>query len=230
DRSYQHAWRPNMIDRAQTNRAEVWRLLSWSERLTPSMQTALRATGTSPALQELEGKLAGLSRTRDSLRLAHEALREQVAGEAIAQALAGIETEREGIDYGLAASFYALSAGLSPDSTATAAVADTASDDPESASRREQAIGTLQAFLERHPESPARGEMRFRLADLLLVDARQEFRAQMARYLAQQSTGRPAGPPPLLSYAPAFRLYEAILKEDADYPLLDAVRFNAGMI
>src|SRR5207244_2166533 len=93
DRSYQHAWRPNMIDRAQTNRAEVWRLLSWSERLGPSMQTALNATGTSRALQALEGKLAGLSRTRDSLRLAHEALREKVAGEAIAQALAGIRSE-----------------------------------------------------------------------------------------------------------------------------------------
>ena len=231
DRSYQHSWRPNMIERTQSNRAEVWRLRSWAERLDPPMQTAIKATSGSLELERLAATEARQSRTRDSLRVAYDALREQVATEAIAQALTQMETEREGIDYGLASSAYALSVGLSlSDSTLAAAPPDTASDDPEAAQRRQDALGHLQAFLQNHPQSPARGEMRFRLADLMLVDARQEFRGRMARYLADQSAGRAAQAPPVLSYAPAFQLYRSILQEDLDYPHLDAVRFNAGMI
>src|SRR5262245_6698115 len=64
----------------------------------------------------------------------------------------------------------------------------------------------------------------------MLVEARQEFRGRMARYLAEQSAGRAVGAPPVLSYAPAYRLYQTMLQEDLAYPHLDAVRFNAGMI
>jgi tetratricopeptide (TPR) repeat protein len=121
------------------------------------------------------------------------------------------------------------------DSTGGAATHDSAGvaadlDDPATAAWRGPAIDALRGFLERHPQSFARGEMRFRLADLLLVDAREKFRDQMAVYVKAQAEGEAVGPPPVLNQAAALQLYQSILHEDRDFAHLDAVLFNAGML
>src|SRR5262249_40729051 len=153
-------------------------------------------------------------------------------------AIAALDAEREAVDYGLAATSYARSVHLSraaaePDTSDTSQVAvgaparsDSAGvqgdveelDDAETIAWREEAIGALQTFLSRHPASVNRGEMRFRLADLLLLDARQTFRERMAAYLKAQSEGRAAGlKVPLVDRGPALALYRKILAEDRDF-------------
>ncbi|MGH7729618.1 MAG: tetratricopeptide repeat protein, partial [Candidatus Eiseniibacteriota bacterium] len=104
-------------------------------------------------------------------------------------------------------------------------------DEPEAVRWRGEAVALHQAFLERHPGSPARGEIRFRLADLLLVEARREFRERMAAYVKDQAEGGKAGVPlPVLSHERPLALYRAILAEDPEFDHRDAALFNAGMI
>ncbi|HET9328276.1 MAG TPA: tetratricopeptide repeat protein [Candidatus Eisenbacteria bacterium] len=247
DRSYQHAWRPNVIDRGITNREEAHRLLAWAVRLQPAIAKTIDSAMTSPALLALQRDAARRAVTRDSLQKIERALAKAVARSAVERALATLESEREGIDYGLAVAAYAASVRLAAadssasDSARTAsgatAAADSAhrglqeeADDPESAAWRAQAIASLQTFLERHRGSAARGEMRFRLADLLLVDARQNFRARMADFLARQESGAATGALPVMDPTPALRLYRAILAEDPGFERRDAVLFNAAML
>jgi tetratricopeptide (TPR) repeat protein len=154
-------------------------------------------------------------------------LRAAVARRAVEHALAALEGEREGIDYGLAASAYGRSVGLG----ALRAAADDSLDDPESVRWQGEGIALLRSFLERHPDSFARGDMRFRLADLLLVQARREFREAMARYVEDQARGGSGHVAlPVLSHGEALTLYRKILAEDSTFEHRDAVLFNSGMI
>lgn len=253
-RSYEQAWRPGIIDRAPRLALDAGRSLAWARALETTIDSTQLALDSSEALRALEARAAATDRMTDSLRTADQALRAEVAKAAIERALAALETEREGIDYGLAASAYALSVGLtlsdstgatvSPhagagvpvaatahDTTGVTSVADDAAEDPALAAGRARAREALTAFLTRHPDSFARGEMRFRLADLLLLDARQTYRQQMAAFVrAQGEAGGNPGPLPVLSQAGALELYRTILREDRDFEHLDAVLFNAGML
>ena len=98
---------------------------------------------------------------------------------------------------------------------------------------RARAIERLSTYLSRYPQSVARGETRFRLADLKLMQARDDFQAKMAAFIgsspsADQMNSRAMAP--FVDYAPAADLYRAILKEDPGFPHQDAVLFNLGMI
>ncbi|HYM82494.1 MAG TPA: tetratricopeptide repeat protein, partial [Candidatus Limnocylindria bacterium] len=250
-RSYQDAWRPGLIDRAWTLGDDVKSYLAWARKLGTSIDSSIAAASSSERLRRLEALAAQLDRTTDSLAVAHEQLRTRVAREAVERTLATLASEREGIDYGLAASAYGLAVGLgepdagtrtassdltaatesTPDSAAAASENDTAPESPEAARSRAHAIERLRSFLAAHPGSFARGEMRFRLADLLIVDGRQQFRERMARYVRAQAEGRaPGASLPVLSHAPALELYRTILQEDREFEHRDAVLFNAGMI
>src|SRR5205085_40840 len=81
---------------------------------------------------------------------------------------------------------YAASVRLGADSATVAAASDTSDDvdDPATLHWRAEALRELRAFLAQHPNSAARGEVRFRLADLELVEARRAFRDAMGRYVA----------------------------------------------
>src|SRR5262249_37092333 len=144
-----------------------------------------------------------LARGAEQAAAADRALRSKLAGEAVERALAALAAEREGLDYGLAAATYARSVKLSaadslpvsatvsdgrrarPDTLALFAAADSASRHD-----RDEAISRVSIFLADHPDSPARGEMRFRLADLLITAARADFRERMTAWLRAQSEGR----------------------------------------
>jgi tetratricopeptide (TPR) repeat protein len=235
DRSYETAWRPSVIDRAAALSAEAARQLAWARAIEAAVDSSSSAALTSEALLALEARAAALGRTVDSLDAAHGALRIRIAREAVDRSLAALDQEREGLDYGLAASAYArsvrLSAGASDSAIATAPDSSEVVDDPETAAWRGRAVEAMRGFLERHPDSPARAEIRFRLADVILVDARLAYREQMARFLAAQAEGGAgANPLPVLRPEPALELYRKILAEDQDFEHRDAVLFNAGLL
>jgi len=223
DRSYRTAWRPGLIDRVARQDSTVAAALKWTRRLVTVIDSSLAATASSPELERLALRMKRLTKQTDSLELADAALRRKVTLAAIARTLDSMAVEREGIDYGLAVSAYGRSVRLG---AARADSGDT--DDPASVEWRERAIGHFKGFLARHPGSTQRGEMRFRLADLLLVEARHDFNDAMARYLAAGAGN--GGPLPMLSHSDALDLYRAILREDPGFEHLDAVRFNAAMI
>jgi TolA-binding protein len=254
-RSYEQAWRPGIIDRGPRLALDASRSLAWARALEATIDSTQLALDSSEALRSLEARAAAIERRADSLQTADATLRAQVTQTAIDSALAALEGEREGIDYGLAASAYASSVGLARsdssggppasaragsqasaaaaahDTTGIAVESDDAAEDPALASGRALAREALTTFLVRHPSSFARGEMRFRLADLLLLDARQTYREQMGRFVrAQAGGGGGAVTLPVLSQAPALELYRIILREDRDFDHLDAVLFNAGML
>jgi tetratricopeptide (TPR) repeat protein len=254
-RSYEQAWRPGIIDRGPRLALDANRSLAWARALETTIDSTQLALDSSDTLRTLVARAAMFDRMTDSLRTADDALRAEVAKAAIDRALASLEDEREGIDYGLAASAYALSVQLARfdssgagsaivragsdatasvvahDSTGVAAGSDDAAEDPSLAAGRATAREALTTFLARHPDSFARGEMRFRLADLLLLDARQTYREQMAVFVRAQGEGEGnAVPLPVLSQAGALELYRTILREDRDFEHLDAVLFNAGML
>lgn len=236
-RSHAEAWRPGLIDRVHVQGAETARQLAWLDTLETDMTLQLERAGTSPVLLALERREPALRRRADSLEVAHRRIRDEAARGALRRALARMDVEREGIDYGLAAASYGLSVGLGREADSLVAGADSLApfsgaemDDPRAIAWRGTAIASLDAFLDRHPESFARGEMRFRLADLLLIEARHEFQEQMAAYVEDQKSGGGNVRLPVLSHEPALELYKAILAEDTSFEHTDAVLFNAGMI
>jgi len=142
-RSYQHAWRPGIIDRAAADRGEAFGVLAWAKRLSAAIDSSLLAVSKPDSLHRLEARAAVLARIADSLNVAHQALRARVTRAAVERALAALDQEREGIDYGLAASAYGLSVSFERADT-TAADANpadtsvTASENPEAKKWRNQ--------------------------------------------------------------------------------------------
>ncbi len=241
-RSYEQAWRPGLIDRSRRQADEAARALAWARRLAGSIDSSIAAYATSPELRTLLASVTRLERTADSLGDRHDALRADVARTAVTRAIAALADEREAIDYGLASAAYGLGVNLAAtpasapamlargvDDTTTA-MTGTKADDPFLNRWRAGAIARTRAFLGKHPRSFARGEMRFRLADLLLVEARHDFNRRMAEYLRASSEQRPAGPLPVLSIAEPLSLYRALLTEDAAFEHRDAAMFNAAML
>ena len=244
ERSYLEAWRPGLIDRETAISQDAVLTLSRAHAIQKQVDSSAVAAWTSPRLQRLDAEIAALEPGVDSLAARDHALHDQVARAAVGRALHDLDDEREGIDYGLAAAAYGRSVRLSEADSALNAPAvvqsqdgarpDSAiatadeSEDSSSVALRAEAIARLGTFLDRHPDSPSRAEMRFRLADLDLIEARRVFRQQMAEYLKEgPGHGRSL---PVLSHAAALSLYRKILAEDHDFSHLDAVLFNAGMI
>jgi TolA-binding protein len=234
-RSYAEAWRPGMIDRTAALSDRARAAIQLARALTDSVDANIASTATSPLLKSLAARSGALEQSVAFARATDLATRDSIARVAIERALAALGIEREPIDYGLAAAAYGRSVGLqlaAGDSSiaAPAPIAGDAPEDPETFAWRARAIAAMGTFLERHPESPARAEMRFRLADALLTDAHETFRARMAEFVRRQSEGGVATALPLLDHQPALDLYRAILEEDPGFEHRDAVLFNAGMI
>ncbi len=236
-RIHSEARRGALRDRALAQELEVRRLRGATTALAARLDSTLATRASSAQRQRLAARVASLEGSADSSAAAHAALERELAERALRQAVARLETEREAIDYGLAAAAYGRSVSLlHADSVATAtgatatAGSSSATESPESATWRRRAIGHHEGFLQRHPASFARGEMRFRLADLLLVAARQEFREKMALFVSAPAEGPSRVPLPSLDPSRALSLYDSILEEDRDFPHRDAVLRNAGTV
>jgi len=239
--SYERAWRPGLIDGVLAQREVALAALAWARRLEVTIDSSLAAASSSERERWLRARLAPLEQRVDSTARAAMAIERAVVLAAVARTRTAMEQERESLDYGLAAAAYGasvrLAASAAPAGPAvrsradsnTVAELDAELDDPEAAAWREKGIVTMRDFLLRHPGSPARGEMRFRLADLEMLSARQRFREAMAAYLAQPTATR-RGALPVLDHGPALALYRAILAEDRTFEHTDATLFNAAMI
>jgi TolA-binding protein len=141
------------------------------------------------------------------------------------RARATLAVEREGIDYHMADASYEIAVEACTDSVTA--------EKPTTVPLRDHAALRLRAFVNDYPSSPARAESRYRLADLELLAAREDFRARMAGFLngapdSKQIQNRSLAP--FVNYAPAIEQYEAILREDRSFAHTDAVLFNLGMI
>jgi TolA-binding protein len=230
---------PRLMDRAGALAPGARVQLVRARALGSALDSSLASARTSPELERLAARTASLERESARRDAVASALRAEVAHEAVTAALAALELEREPLDYGLAASAWARAVRLSAADTlpvAARAIRSPDSDDPYApaadsvASRdRAEAIARASVFLADHPDSPARGEMRFRLADLLVTQAQADFRERMNAWLAAQSQGRRA-PLPVVDHAQAVELYRRILAEDGSLPHRDAVLYNAGLL
>ena len=238
--AYENQWGPRLIDRATELGIGTHEALAWSQVLGHSIDSTVASARTSTEEARLAPLATALERRATQLAEADAQLRAGVARTAVAHALELLAGEREGIDYGLAASAYARSVKLSAADTLPVAADVHASEpngpaasdvaaDSASSRNRADAISRASIFLVDHPASLARGEMRFRLADLLISAARADFRDRMSVWLKAQSEGR-AGTLPVVDHAQALTLYRHILAEDDSFPHRDAVLFNAGML
>ncbi len=242
--AYEKAWGPRLIDRASLLAEGARTSLAWARALDKTVDSSLALARTSPEETRLAARTGVLARHVEQLAASDARLRTEVAREAVTAALRALDGEREGLDYGLAAAAYARSVRLAAaDSLPAAAVVGgapeggpmggndpfEAASDSVSRAERDEAISRASIFLADHPDSPARGEMRFRLADLLVTHARTDFRDRMAAWLRAQAQGR-AGTLPVVDHSQPLALYRSILAEDPDLPHRDAVLFNAGML
>ncbi len=239
--SYARAWRPHVVTGIGRQDSLARSALAWSRALGASLDSSLAGAWSSETLRRLEALASGQVREADSLRGVAWATRTRVARTAVERAVAALDSSREVVDYGLAASAYARAVQLAPTDSASAAPTVLAGGAPKtdegdalsdstSVAWRGRAEGSLREFLQRWPRSFARGEMRFRLADLLLVDARQDFRAKMAAFTQPGADEHGPRTVPVMDASGSLALYRQMLAEDADFPHLDAVRFDAGMI
>ncbi|MFN8588638.1 MAG: tetratricopeptide repeat protein [Candidatus Eisenbacteria bacterium] len=234
DRSLEDAWRPALAARITAQAREGARDRAWAAALGRTLDSA-RVAATSGPEWDAAKRTATVAEQRAAAAETREReVRGRIARDASARTLAALEGEREGLDYLRAISAYALAVQLDEGDTTQAPVAaarpaadDTDTGDP---ALRAAALPLLRAFVTRHPDSPARAEMRFRLADLELLEARRTFRARMSEFLRAQEAGGRVPPVPVLEPGAALALYRAMLAEDATVPHLDAVRFNTAMI
>ena len=237
--AYEKIWGPRLIDRANLLADGTHAALAWSRSLAATVDSTLATVQTSREERRLAPLAEAMARRAEALTYADQVLRATLAQEAVQKHIATLQTEREALDYGLAAASYARAVKLSAADTLTVAANVTKGAAPDSAfeaasdsaSRRdrEEAISRASIFLVDHPDSPARAEMRFRLADLLVTSARADFRDRMKVWLAAQAQGRVL-PLPVVDHAQAMTLYKHILAEDAAFAHRDAVLFNAGML
>jgi outer membrane protein assembly factor BamD (BamD/ComL family) len=223
--SYARAWRPGVLDRIARQDAEAGWSLTWAKSLAATLDSSLAATARATRLHAFEARAAALDRRADSLATAGTRQRDAVARRAVRRTLAAMEGEREGIDYGLAAAAWAMAAALDDDGDAARPDSVEAPENPEATRWRTEAVARLQAFLSRHPSAAARADARFRLADMLEQQARQDFRGRMQAYLRQ-----PVGGVPVLETGPAIALHRAILRDDPSFAHRDAVLYDLGSL
>jgi TolA-binding protein len=223
-RSYEQAWRPSTLDRIARQDAEAAASLAWARRVARSLDSSLIVAERATRARTLEARASALGHDADSLRTALARGRDTVARRAIERSLAALEPEREGIEYGLAASAWAVAASLD---RAAEGTSDTSSirESDEAAGWRNEGIARLQAYLANHPAGEGRADARYRLADLLEQRARVAFRGRMEQYLQS-----PSGAVPVLETAPSIALHRAILRDDPGFPHRDAVLFDLGTL
>ena len=222
--SYAHAWRPSTLDRIARQDAEAAASLAWARRMARSLDSSLIVAERAAHARALEARASALTHDADSLRAVLARARDAVARRAVERSLAALVPEREGIDYGLAASAWAVAASLD---RAAEGTSDTSSirETDEAAGWRNEGIARLQGYLVNHPLAEGRADARYRLADLLEQRARVAFRGRMEQYLQS-----PSGQVPVLETAPAIAVHRAILREDSSFSHRDAVLFDLGSL
>jgi TolA-binding protein len=220
-RSHDEIWKPRVTDGlrglAEAAAREAARAGALAAAIDSSRGSATDPTGRRTLAASLAATRARAAAVEDSLR----SERRRVVAAAVHAARDGHRRAAEGLFYGAAAAAHELA--LRRDAAP--------GDDP--AALLEDAEARYRAFLDGYPGSPACSEVRFRLADVLLNGAREDFRVAMERFLgasgaATESDARALAP--FVDYAPALSIYLSLLADDPAFAHRDAVLYHAGMI
>jgi len=225
-RSFDEVWEPRLTGTSRLLRDALLAELDRARGIGAALDSALAWRADDYALLAATSRRDRMSATVDSLLSAERNVRRSVALAVAERARTRLEAEREAIDYSLADAAYELAVQAANDT-------ETAEDTTFVAPPRRSAIARIEAFLSRYPRSPARGEGRYRLADLRLMEARDEFQRRMAGFLGEDPSAddiENRSLAPFVNYEPAIALYQSILAEDTEFPHIDAVLFNLGMI
>jgi TolA-binding protein len=224
-RSFTEIWRPRLGSKSLLLSHELRAELGRAHLAVARIDSVLASYAGDAELAAAEARRDAFASRADSLAQAKRELRAQIARAVAARARVHLEGERETVDYHIGDAYYELAVEFG---------AIEASDTTlNAAPYRDRAIGRAETFLKRYPQSIARGETRFRLADLRLAQARADFQIRMAEFLGERPSADDLGNralAPFVNYGPAIELYEALLEEDRDFPHMDAVLFNLGMI
>ena len=172
------------------------------------------------------GRMAAQTATVDSLAQAEAQLKNSFVGQIMARGRQQLDSEREGLDYLRGNALYWVAAAASPEMG-----------DEEGQARarvsRQTAHEALQNHLANFPDSRARAENRYRLADLELLRARDDFQVRMAGFLNESPSAddlQNRDLAPFVNYEPAVALYREILNDDPGFAHTPAVLFQLGMI
>jgi tetratricopeptide (TPR) repeat protein len=223
--SFEKEWRPHLADNSRRLHAELETEMARAQAIDKSIDSSRTRLSSDAELADIGKRRDTLTARADSLGVAHVKTRNEIAVAVAGRARAELVRERETIDYQLTDASYETAVVACTDSLRAETAATTA--------LRMRAIARLRAFVSAYPSSPAHAESRYRLADLELLAAREDFRARMAGFLggapdSKQVTNRSLAP--FVNYGPAIEQYEAILREDPSFKHTDAVLFNLGMI
>ena len=225
-RSFDEVWEPRLTGDSRLLHATLFAALARARGIAADLDSTMAAHANDPALAAALAHRDELAAAVDSLQWSENDLRRDIAHAVAERGRGQLAREHEAIDYHLADASYELAVELATDPA-------TADDAVVVAPPRAEAIARLDSFLVRYPESIARGESRFRLADMRLMQAREDFQSRMAEFLGEDPSAddlENRSLAPFVNYAPAIALYRSILAEDPDFPHQDAVLFNLGMI
>jgi outer membrane protein assembly factor BamD (BamD/ComL family) len=225
-RSFEELWEPRLTGDSRTLRKAMKAELARAHRIVAVLDSTRAWYGDDPELAAAVARRDEWAARVDSLRMREDDRRREITLAVAVRGRTRLAGEREAIDYHLADATYELAVQTATDPA-------TAEDSTTLKPLRARAITRLQTFLSRYPESIARGESRFRLADLTLMQARDDFHAKMAQFLGHAPSTNDLenrALAPFVNYAPVIALYKSILADDVDFPHMDAVLFNLGMI
>ena len=223
--SFEKEWRPHLADNSRRLHLEMESEMARAHAIAASLDSSRAQLPHDAELAAIQRRCAALTARMDSLGVVEVNARRETAVAVAKRARADLVRERETIDYQLVSASYETAVVACTDSVQAVT--------PATAVLRGDAISRLRTFVAAYPASPAHAESRYRLADLELLAAREEFRARMAGFLGHAPDAKPAqnrSLAPFVNYAPAIEQYEAILREDPAFAHTDAVLFNLGMI
>jgi TolA-binding protein len=223
--SFDRAWRPHLAENSKRLQGELAVEMARARAIDTSIDSTRTALAHDAELAALARRGHALVARGDSLDVAAVKARSEIAVAVAKRARAALSVEREAIAYHMADANYEIAVDASTDSVTA--------EQPATALVRDRAIARLRRFVADYPSSPAHSTSRYRLADLELLAARENFRARMAGFLegapdSKQIQNRSLAP--FVNYAPAIEQYEAILREDPSFAHTDAVLFNLGMM
>lgn len=226
NRSFDEIWEPRLTGDSRGLYGAILAELERARNIGASIDDEMKRYAADPELAAAMTRRDSLVAAVDALAVQETELRRQIAHAVARRGRARLKGQREAIDYHLADAAYELAVRVATNPA-------TAEDDTLTGPPRARAMERLDAFLSRYPQSVARGESRYRLADMRLMQARNDFQRNMASFLGEEPSADDLDNrslAPFVHYAPAIALYEAILTEDPDFPHMDAVLFNLGMI
>ncbi|MCC7143958.1 MAG: hypothetical protein IT349_17810, partial [Candidatus Eisenbacteria bacterium] len=190
-------WRPGLLETIARLRVEIDRQQQEVANDLDALDLRLQRDPNRPALLALDARLSSLDRDIESLQVAYGRERRATAEAALARARARVTEWRPRLEYGIAAALH--------EQLRSGQVSDEES--PELAAR---AAARLRGFLADHPDSPARADVRFRLADVELLAAR----------------AHPAAYDPTVP----LELLRSIWDQDPGFPHRDVVLFEIGVL